>query len=164
MVPSPRAHLGFTALELMIVVGVIAILAALALPSYQESYIRSEVRDSITLAGFVEQAVSTYYAVHQQLPPDNGSAGLPPADHIVGTYVDSMTVRSGVIDIEFGNNANRAIKGRHLGLRPAIVPGYPQVPIAWICANANVPVNMAAQGTDTTTLTSPQLPIECHAH
>ena len=117
----------------------------------------------MTLAEFVKQDVSAYYAKTRILPKDNAEAGLPPADYIVGNFVSAVAVRDGVIHITFGNQANRHLVGRHLSLRHATVAANSGVPIAWVCASAGVPGKMTVHGEDRTTVPGPHLPLDCRA-
>lgn len=156
-----NSHAGFTLIELMIVVAIIGIMATMAVPSYQDRVIRAQVSEGIALADLARQAVSSYFTKTHRLPRDNISAGLPPADSIVGNFVSSIAVRDGAINIKFGNQANRNLAGKTLTLRPATVEQYPQVPIAWVCGTAVVPEKMKSNGQNETDLPSPHLPLDC---
>ncbi len=158
-----RRSRGFTLIELMIVIAIMSILATMAVPSFQDRGIRTQVSEGLALADFAKQAVGTYYARHHTMPPDNAAAGLPPADRIVGNYVSSIAVRGGALVITFGNTANRNLAGMKLALRPATVEGYPQVPIAWVCGAAAVPDKMRAHGENATNLPGTHLPLDCRA-
>ena len=70
---------------------------------------------------------------------------------------------NGAIVVTFGNRSNRHVAGKKLALRPAVVPGHPVVPIAWVCGNAGVPAKMAAVGKNETTLAGPHLPVDCRS-
>lgn len=152
---------GFTLIELMIVIAIIGLLATLAMPTYQDRVIRSQVSEALQLAGFARQGVAEFYARHKRLPRDNAEAGLPPADRIVGNYVVDLAVKEGAIEVTLGNRVNAHAEGKKLTLRPAVVEGYPAVPIAWVCGNAGVPAKMKAAGANNTTLPGPHLPIDC---
>ena len=67
---------GFTLIESMIVMAIIAILAAIALPAYQNYLIRSQVSEGSVLADGVKTAVAEFYHQQWPLPTSNGSAGL----------------------------------------------------------------------------------------
>lgn len=152
---------GFTLIELMVVISIIGILATMAMPSYQDRIIRTQVAEGHALADFARQAVATHYSRTRTMPKDNSAAGLPPADRIVGNYVTQLSVESGALHIRYGNLSNRNLAGKTLTLRPAVVEGYPQVPIAWVCGLAHVPDKMKAQGNNATDLPAPFLPLDC---
>jgi len=156
-----RAHRAFTAIELMVMLLVVAILAAIAVPNYSEQIASAQVVQSITLAAIAENGVAAYYATKHAFPEDNAAALLPPANFIVSNYVSSLTVQNGAVTLGFGNQANGHLKGKFLSIRPAIVPAYPQVPIAWICGMANVPAQMTVNGENKTNLTLAELPYSC---
>jgi len=156
-------HRGFTLIELMIVIAILGIGAGLAMPSYQDRVIRAQVAEGLALADMAKQAVAAQHTRSGTLPLDNAAAGLPPADRIVGNYVSGLLVEGGAVQISFGQLSNRNLAGKVLTLRPATVPGYTQVPIAWVCGLASVPPKMRAQGNNRTTLPIPHLPVDCRS-
>src|SRR5262245_53439172 len=154
---------GFTLLELLVAVAVIAILAALALPSVQAPLVRQQVVDSAALINVAKTAVAGQWSTLQKLPLDNADAGLPAADKLVGSYVSSVTVEAGAVHVMFGNQANGALKGHTLSFRPAVVDGAPLVPVAWVCGPAATPDKMSAKGADRTDIAAQYLPLNCRA-
>ena len=152
---------GFTLIELMIVIAIIAILATMAVPSFQDRVIRTQVSEGLGLAELAKQAVASQYLKTRTLAKDNVAAGLPPAEYIVGNYVSAITVTDGALAITFGNQANRHLVGKQLSLRPATVDGYPQVPIAWVCGSASVPGKMTVHGVNATSVPALHLPLDC---
>ena len=97
---------GFTLIELMIVVAIIGILAAIAIPAYQDYLIRSQVSEGLTMAAAAKASVAEYYANKGSWPTDNSAAGLGSPTDIQGKYVSAITVAGGGITIDFGNEAN----------------------------------------------------------
>ena len=83
---------GFTLIELMIVVAIIAILAAIAIPAYQDYVIRSQVSEGAALADGSKTAVAEFFSNKGYFPPNNVSAGVATASSITGNYVSSITV------------------------------------------------------------------------
>lgn len=93
---------GFTLIELMIVVAIIAILAAIALPAYQDYVARSQVTEATSLSTGAKLAITTYYADHGGFPADNAEAGMADPADISGKYVQSLTVSAGgLVTVEF---------------------------------------------------------------
>jgi len=159
---APRRG-GFTMMEVLIALAVVAILAALAVPALQDVVVRDQVVNAAPLADLAKKAVAASWAATQTLPADNAAAGLPAADRIVNNYVRAVTIRGGVIDITFGNNANSSIAGKILTMRPAVVDDAPVVPVAWVCGHAQVPGGMTVRGQDATDLPPSYLPVNCRA-
>ncbi|HGN6321616.1 TPA: pilin, partial [Neisseria gonorrhoeae] len=89
---------GFTLIELMIVIAIVGILAAVALPAYQDYTARAQVSEAILLAEGQKSAVTEYYLNHGIWPKDNTSAGVAsPASNIKGKYVQKVEVNNGVV-------------------------------------------------------------------
>ncbi len=154
---------GFTLIEVMIVISIITILTTMALPSYQDRIIRTQINEGLRLSEFVQANIQEYYRLHAAFPEDNHAAGLPEAEKIIGRYVEMIRVKGGVIHITFGNNVNRNILGQEVCIRPAVVEGEPMVPIAWIRAYETVPAGMTVAGENTTTVLRHLLPVACRS-
>jgi type IV pilus assembly protein PilA len=130
---KPAQH-GFTLIELMIVVAIIAILAAIALPAYQDYLIRAQVTEGVTLATGARAAVWDFVSQKGRMPPSNVSAGLPQSTSIVGRYVSSVNAATGAISVAFGNSANVNITAQTLILSPITRGGS----IEWTCRSATL--------------------------
>ena len=123
---------GFTLIELMIVVAIIGILAAIAIPAYQDYTIRAQVTEGLSLAGAVKAGVAETFANTGDWPSELDDAGgdnlTPPS----GKYVDNITVDRGVIVIEYGRDANATLveSGEFLSLTPKLSPNND---VIWLC-------------------------------
>ena len=154
---------GFTLIELMVVVGILAILALLAIPTYQDKFVRDQIAEALPLADIVKPPVAASWALLQSFPADNAAAGLPVADKIVNNTISSVAIQGGAIHITFGNRANGAIRGKILTLRPAVVEDAPIVPVTWVCGYAAPPEKMTVKGENKTNLPPGYLPVRCRA-
>lgn len=152
---------GFTLIEMVVVLAIVAILALMSLPLYIEKNVREQVKEGIAFAEFMQRGVSGVYALTGSLPKDNAAAGLPAPDKIIGSYVTSGTVADGVITLVFGNLAVSNIKGKRVTLRPGYVPDAPQVPVSWICAFGKVPAGLTVAGNNATDIPPAWLPVAC---
>lgn len=125
---------GFTLIELMIVVAIIAILAAIAIPAYQDYLIRSQVSEGASLAAGAKTAIAEYKANTGTYPADNSKAGIAGAGDIKGRYVTQVATANGKITATFGNEANKAIKSKTLIFSAISNVGS----IAWSCDESSV--------------------------
>src|SRR5882672_6140999 len=156
-------HRGFSLLELMVVVGIIAILALLAIPTYQDKFIRDQIAEALPLADIAKPPVALSWALLQNFPADNAAAGLPVADKMVNNFISSVAIQGGAIHVTFGNKANSVIRGKILSLRPAVVEDAPIVPVTWVCGYATAPERMTIKGENKTNIPPGLLPIRCRA-
>ncbi|HGH6557238.1 TPA: pilin [Neisseria meningitidis] len=132
---------GFTLIELMIVIAIVGILAAVALPAYQDYTARAQVSEAILLAEGQKSAVTEYYLNHGEWPKNNTSAGVASSSDIKGKYVEKVEVAKGVITATMlSTGVNKEIQGKKLSLWAKRQDGS----VKWFCGQ---PV----QRNDTTT-------------
>ncbi|EPI5931912.1 pilin, partial [Neisseria gonorrhoeae] len=121
---------GFTLIELMIVIAIVGILAAVALPAYQDYTARAQVSEAILLAEGQKSAVTEYYLNHGKWPANNGSAGVASSDKIKGKYVQKVEVAKGVVTAQMASTGvNKEIQGKKLSLWAKRQDGS----VKWFC-------------------------------
>ncbi len=149
--------------EVLIVMVIIAILALMAAPSFQDQIIRDQINKALPLADIVKTPNAASWTALQNFPADNAAAGLPPADKIVNDAISSVAVQDGAINITFGNRANAVISGKVLSLRAAVVEDAPIVPVTWVCGYAEPPDKMTLHGQNQTNIPANLLPFACRS-
>ena len=152
---------GFSMMELVVAIAVVAILATLAVPSYLDKIVRDQIAEALPLADIAKIPIAGSWAALQSFPADNAAAGLPVPDKIVNNFVSSVAVRDGAIDLTFGNRASGVIKGKVLTLRAAVVEDAPIVPVTWVCGYAAAPGKMTVMSADKTNIPAVYLPLRC---
>lgn len=125
---------GFTLIELMIVVAIIGILAAIALPAYQDYTKRAHVTEGLSLTGAAKTAIAEYFSSEGSLPTNNALAGIASPASISGNAVTSVNVSGGLITVTFNTKVS---SGTTLDLSPITAAGS----LKWECNNGNVPGN-----------------------
>jgi len=129
-----KKQAGFTLIELMIVVAIIGILAAIAIPAYQDYTIRAQVSEGLSLASGAKAGVAEFFQDSGGFPNNNAEAGLEVSTNIKGKYVTQVAVgaKNGIITVTYGNEANTNIAADTLKLVATDNTGS----IEWDCANA----------------------------
>ncbi len=126
---------GFTLIELMIVVAIIGILAAVAVPMYLDYTVRSQIAEGLNLSSGAKAAVTEFYQDRGVFPTNNAEAGVEAAANIQGKFVGSVTVVNDVITVQYGNDANAQILGETITLTANTATAGS---VRWVCASGGV--------------------------
>ena len=153
-----KVQKGFTLIELMIVVAIIGILAAIAIPAYQNYTIRAQVTEGLTLGDGWKTAISEYYANTGNWPTQTNLTGTC---NSVGKYESMVTVAaSGVIEVTYGGQANSKINGCILDIVPYTNANND---VLWRCGLATAPSGTSSGGANNTNVPPQYLPTSCHS-
>lgn len=128
---------GFTLIELMIVVAIVGILAVVAIPAYQDYATRAKVSEAISMASQVKASVSEAYISNGSLPLDNAEAGLPASGSITSTYVESVSVANGVIEVAIQGTGHTSLDAGSLSFTPTVSNNN----LAWSCEVSSSSLN-----------------------
>ena len=137
-----KVQQGFTLIELMIVVAIIGILAAIAIPAYQDYTVRAQVSEGLNLGGGAKTAVTEFFQDRGAWPVNNDQAGLDATiTNIAGKYVKSVAVSAGgvnpsIVTVVYGNDAHATLLAtKSITLVPANAGGS----VTWTCSSPALP-------------------------
>jgi type IV pilus assembly protein PilA len=123
---------GFTLIELMIVIAILGVLAAIAIPTYQDYIGRARVSEGLALAGGAKIAVAEFHQANNAFPADNAAAGIPAPAEIVGTDVTGVAIASNLITVTY--SATRIPNGGTLILAATAGAGA----MTWTCTGGTL--------------------------
>src|SRR6202051_3324234 len=135
---------GFTLIQLMIVVAIIGILAAIAIPAYQNYTIRAQITEGLSLADGWKTGIAEFYAQNGVFPsgsyPPGRETQIIAAGSTTGKYVNGVSVAGGgQIVIQYGLQANQKINGLVLDISPGLSGNND---VVWVCGKAGNPARL----------------------
>ena len=152
---------GFTMIEMLIVLAIVAVLALMLIPSAYPIKARAQISESLDIAEELKPNIQLLYKATFSFPKDNEEASLPAPQFLIGNYTKSTRLENGALHITLGNKIMKPLDGKILSLRPITVIQSPASPISWVCGYSDVPKGMQAAGVNKTNIDRKFLPIRC---
>jgi type IV pilus assembly protein PilA len=156
-----KITIGFTLMEMMVVLAIIAVLALFAFPIPQDNISRKQVAESVELVDRYKKQIALYYETNLEFPENNEAAEIPPANKLIGNYVTRIELKNGAFHLYLGNKSHPNLKNKILSIRPIVVKDSETSPISWICGYSGVPDGMQAVGENLTNVDVKSLPLGC---
>jgi len=134
---------GFTFIELLVVLAIISILVAIALPAYRDYELRAEAAESLIFLGEAKSSVNEFYSRWGRMPANNSEAGLRAPDALRGKYLRRLSVSDGVMVamLQLGSDEEGEGLERTLTFRPWLSAKNPGAAILWSCGEQEPKAN-----------------------
>lgn len=157
---SRRLNYGFTFIEMIFVIVIIGVLAAIAIPAYVNYTGSTRVSEGLMLAQPLREKIEEYYAHHGRFPRDNRALSENRPSALFSDSIEAIEVRDGAIHLHFRDDRAATLRGGVLSLRPTVSATQPDAPLVWICAQKSA-VGRIAAGEDRTDLDESVLRSTC---
>ena len=155
---------GFTFIELLYVVAIIGILAAIALPAYNDYIVRAKLVEALIMPVEIKSSINDYYQSTGRLPTNNEQAGIAPSDAYRGNFVEAIEVENGAIHIRLDSKAIGIVKKgetQWITLRPQTNDKYFAMDLIWICNDEPALSGVTIEGKYRTNVAAKYLPANC---
>jgi len=160
MIDQATKNTGFSLLEIIVVIGIIAILALFAIPSQVSRFNQKRIAETVELAESFKLPIQQFYQFNGRFPINNAEAGIPQENKILGNFLEGLQLVNGAMHLKLGNKLTR-FSGQTVSIFPVFVQGSPESPISWVCGYGETPSGMTAAGTNKTSINRNNLPLSC---